>query len=74
MPDNMEKYKKPKMVQIPLSLYHDLQHYFLGNDRYDEPWEEVEARIKAALREKMEADERRLLYSAKLAQEGRYKK
>ena len=73
MPD-MEKYKKPKMVQIPLSLYHDLQHYFFGNARYDEPWEEVEARIKAALKEKMEADERRLLYSAKLAQEGRYRK
>ncbi len=66
--------KKPKQVMIPLSLYHDLQHYFFGNDRYNEPWEEVEARIKAALKEKMEADERRLLYSAKLAQEGRYKK
>ncbi len=70
---DMEKYKKPKMVKIPLSLYYDLQHYFFGNPRYEEPWEEVESRIKNALRDKMDADERRLMYSAKLAQEGRYK-
>ena len=70
----MPEIRTEKMVKIPLSLYHDLQHYFFGNDRYNEPWEEVEARIKAALRDKMDADERRLMYSAKLAQEGRYKK
>ena len=59
-----------KTVKIPYSLYKDLIHYFLGAP-YEEPWEEVEARIKAALKEKQEANERRLLYSAKLAQEKR---
>ena len=59
-----------KNVKIPYSLYKDLVHYFLGA-KYDEDWNEVEARIKAALKEKQEANERRLLYSAKLANEKR---
>ncbi len=72
MPDN-ERYKKPKMVQIPLSLYKDLIHYFLGS-QYEEPWEEVESRIKQALKDKQESNERRLMYSAKLANERRLSK
>ena len=62
-----------KTVKIPYSLYRDLVHYFLGAN-YEEPYEELESRIKAALREKQEANERRLLYSAKLANERKYAK
>ena len=61
-----------RTVKIPLALYHDLQRYFFGQTSTCEPWEEIEARIKSALREKMDADERRLMYSAKLMKEGRY--
>jgi len=57
-----------KQVKIPYSLYRDLVRYFLGSP-YEEDWTEVEKRIKGALREKQEASERRLLYSAKLARE-----
>ena len=60
-----------KQVKIPYSLYKDLVHYFLGNPNYEEPWNEVEARIKEALRDKQAANERRLLYSAKLQNERR---
>ena len=59
-----------RTVKIPHSLYRDLVHYFLGSN-YDEPFEELESRIKAALKDKQDANERRLLYSAKLAQERR---
>lgn len=59
-----------KQVKIPYSLYKDLIHFFLGS-QYEEDWSEVEARIKQALRDKQEANERRILYSAKLAQEKR---
>lgn len=65
-----------KQVKIPHSLYQDLVRYFLagadatsGSELY-----EIETRIKNALREKQEANERRLLYSAKLIQEGRFHK
>jgi vacuolar-type H+-ATPase catalytic subunit A/Vma1 len=61
-----------KQVKIPYSLYKDLIHYFLGSN-YDEDWDEIEDRIKAALKEKQESNERRLLYSAKLMQENRIK-
>ena len=57
-----------KQVKIPYDLYRDLVRYFLGSP-YEEPWEEVEKRIKDGLRAKQEASERRLLYSAKLARE-----
>ena len=75
MTDN-ERYKKPKMVQIPHSLYQDLIRYFLlgigglGEDEYY--W--TEQRIRQGLQEKQEANERRLLYSAKLANERRLSK
>lgn len=62
-----------RTVKIPLSLYRDLVHYFLGSN-YDEPFEELESRIKAALKDKQDANERRLLYAAKLAQERRLTK
>ncbi len=57
-----------KQVKIPYDLYRDLVRYFLGSP-HEEPWEEVEKRIKDGLRAKQEASERRLLYSAKLARE-----
>lgn len=57
-----------KQVKIPYSLYKDLIHFFLGSP-YEEDWSEVEARIKQGLKDKQEANERRLLYSAKLAQQ-----
>ncbi len=57
-----------KTVKIPYSLYRDLVRYFLGSP-YEEDWTEAEKRIKDGLRAKQEASERRLLYSAKLAQE-----
>ncbi len=59
-----------RQVKIPYSLYRDLIHYFLGAE-YEEDWSEVEARIKEALKDKQAANERRLLYSAKLANEKR---
>lgn len=57
-----------KQVKIPYSLYTDLVRFFLGSS-YEEDWTEVENRIKAALRAKQDANERRLLFSAKLARE-----
>jgi len=57
-----------KQVKIPYDLYRDLVRYFLGSP-YEEPWEEVEKRIKDGLRAKQEANERRLMFSAKLAGE-----
>jgi len=59
-----------KQVKIPYSLYRDLVHYFLGAE-YEEDWSEVENRIKNALREKQEANERRIMYAAKLQNERR---
>ncbi len=57
-----------RQVKISYSLYRDLVHFFLAPD-YEENWDEVEARIRTALREKQEAAERRMMYSAKLAAE-----
>ena len=60
-----------KQVKIPYSLYKDLVRYFLlgigglGEDEFY--W--AEQRIRQGLKEKQEASERRLLYSAKLARE-----
>ena len=61
-----------KQVKIPHSLYQDLIRYFLAGIA-DEDDEEIVSRIRSALREKQDANERRLLYSAKLMQENRIK-
>lgn len=67
----MQETKKEKMVKIPYSLYTDLIHYFLIGSA--EPMESIVARIKDALKDKQDANERRVLYTAKLASEGRVK-
>ncbi len=54
-----------RMVKIPLSIYQDLVKYFLlGNDDLN-----LEKEIITWLKDKQAANERRLLYSAKLAAE-----
>ena len=64
-----------KQVKIPHSLYQDLVRYFLisADAASESELYEIETRIKNALREKQESNERRLLYSAKLMQENRIK-
>jgi hypothetical protein len=57
-----------KQVKIPYSLYQDLVRYFLAGADADP---DAEDRIKNALREKQNANERRLLYSVKLETERR---
>ena len=61
--------KAEPMIKMPISLYQDLVRYFVTGNLESFEIDQIEDRMAAWIKEKQEANDRRVLFTAKLMSE-----
>ena len=64
--------KSEQMIKMPISLYQDLVRYFVTGNLESFEIDQIEDRMAAWIKEKQEASDRRVLFTAKLMSERKF--